>query len=73
MGTAPFDSLRMRNYFEPPEKVLPRGPPLLLKTYEISKSSKFPKDFKISGKISRDFKISRKISREEGGVQSMRK
>ena len=47
-----------------------RGPPLLLKTYEISK---FPKDFKISGKISRDFRFHERFHGRKGGVKSMRK
>ena len=49
-----------------------RGPPLLQKAYEISKSSNLPKDFKISGKISdfrkdfERFQISGKISKISG-------
>ena len=54
------------------DQLEPRGPPLVQKVYEISKSSNLPKDFWISREISRfherfqdftrDFRISRKIS-----------
>ena len=64
--------------FLPAPRFKSRGPPLVQKVYEISKSSNLPKDFWISREISRfherfqdftrDFRISRKISGIPGEI-----